>query len=154
MGSIYIGPNNPKKSGSYDYTREPQDLADAAARAHDKGYDYVRAEGFIGAFIDKKTIQADIHLVRGARKIMDMYEKREKDIFTKNVVSIETFNRAKKINTLFTLLVKRKIIGGISTISVISTEDKENLNKMDDFISLTISDLLIGVDDKGNKLKK
>lgn len=153
MGSIYIGPNNPKKSGSYDYTREPQDLADAAARAHDLGYDKVKAAGFIGAFIEKKTIQADIQLVRGARKIMDMYKKREKDIFTKNVVSIETFNRSKKINTLFTLLVKRKIIGGISTISVISTEDQKKIDKMDDFINFTIDDIINPVDENGKKIK-
>ncbi|MBF7093174.1 hypothetical protein IUY40_16705 [Flavobacterium sp. ALJ2] len=38
MGSIYIGPNNSKKTdGKDDYSREPQDLADVAAKAHDKG---------------------------------------------------------------------------------------------------------------------
>jgi hypothetical protein len=151
MGSIYIGPNNPKKlDGTDDYSREPQDLADAAARAHDKGYDKVRATGVYGATIDKKTIEADIQLVRGSRKIEKMFSRNEIDPYTLNPISKETFVRASKINSLFTLLVRSKILEANKKVT---PEQQRLLNKLDNFIDLSIDDIINPVNESGVKFK-
>lgn len=159
MGSIYIGPNNPIKNYNFglqgdkpkpDYSREPQDLADAAAKAHDKGYDKVGAEGAHGAFIAEITTEADIQLVRGARKIMDMDIKKEIDPFTKNPISKETYNRAKKINTLFAILARSKIL---KIGEDITPKQQKLLDKMDNFIKLEIDDIINPVDNNGIKIK-
>jgi len=157
MGSIYIGPNNPIENSGFehigekpkdDYSREPQDLADAAARAHDKGYDKVDAQGAYGAFIASVTIQADIQLVRGARKIMDLYIKKEIDPYTKNPISEETNTRAKKINTLFTGIIRNKVARGISILTV---EQQKLLAKIDNYLNLTIDDIISPVNGDGEK---
>jgi hypothetical protein len=163
---IYIGPNNPKKYSSPgfngnedDYTREPQDLADAAARANDWGYDKTQSAGITGALIDTANKEVDIHLVRGSRKIMDLYKNKKTDTFTKNSTSKETFERAKKIDKLFTLLATRKIIGNNPLIfgniffTSLSAEQLKLYNKMSDIISLTIDDMLSPVDGNGKEFK-
>lgn len=151
MGSIYIGPNNPKYlDGKDDYSREPQDLADATARAHDKGYDKVKATGVYGATIDKKTIEADIQLVRGSRKIENMYSTKEIDPYTLNPISKETFTRASKINSLFTILVRSKIL---EVNKKVTTEQQKMLDKLDNFMSLTIDDIINPVNENGIKFK-
>ncbi|CAI2768810.1 fibronectin type III domain-containing protein [Flavobacterium collinsii] len=156
MGSIYIGPNNPKKkdgSDDDDYSREPQDLVDAAARAHDLGYDKVGATGATGATINKDALQADIQLVRCANKVVDMYTKKEIDPFTKKTISKETLERAKKVAILFTVLCKSKAIDKIESI------DKQRATAlMIDIlvtnINLTINDVINPVDGQGKKIKK
>jgi hypothetical protein len=157
LGSIYIGPKNPKKHSSPgfngdkdDYSREPQDLADAAARAHDWGYDNAKTSGVNGAIIETNNREVDIHLVRGARKIMYMYNKQMIDRFTKNSISKETFVRAKKIDQLFTLLATRKITGN-NPFPNLSIEDEKLCNKMKDIINLSIDDMLLPVDTYGKK---
>lgn len=159
MGSIYIGPSNPIKNSGFesigekfldDYSREPQDLADAAARAHDRGYDKVNAKGAYGAFIASITIEADIQLVRGARKIMDLYIKKEIDPYTKNPISKETNTRAKKINVLFTGIIRNKIAKGISILTV---QQQKLLAKIDNYINLTIDDIINPVNGDGEKFK-
>ncbi|PBI84690.1 Fibronectin type III domain protein [Flavobacterium sp. ACN2] len=151
MGSIYIGPNNPKKlDGTDDYSKEPQDLTDAAARAHDKGYDKVGATGINGATKDVRTIEADIHLVRGSRKIKKMYAEKLIDPYTLNPISKETFKRAKNIDNLFTLLVRSKIL---EIGKEITPEKQRLLDKLDDFVNITIDDIINPVDIKGKKTK-
>ena len=161
MGSIYIGPSNPientgfdivVKKPTYNYDREPQDLVDASARAHDLGYDFVGAEGAYGATMDKRALQADIQLVRSANKVIDMYAKKEIDPFTKNPISKETLERAKKVVTLFSVLCKIKGID--KTESII--KQKAMSQALDVWLSnidLTIDDVINPVDIKGKKQK-
>ncbi|WP_264536682.1 fibronectin type III domain-containing protein [Flavobacterium sp. N1736] len=157
MGSIYIGPFNPIANSGFehmgedpvdDYSREPQDLADAAAMAHDHGYDEVEAAGAHGAFIATVTIEADIQLVRGARKIEDMYLKKVIDPYTKNPISNETYIRAKKINTLFTLIVRSKVL---EINKKITPEKQKQLDKLENFSNLTINDIINPVNGRGIK---
>jgi TANFOR domain-containing protein len=161
MGSIYIGPSNPIKNSGFDivvkepipdYNREPQDLVDASARAHDIGYDLVGAAGAYGATMNKRALQADIQLVRSANKVIDMYAKKEIDPFTKNSISKETLERAKKVVTLFSVLCKIKGID--KTESII--KQKAMSQALDVWLSnidLTIDDVINPVDIKGKKQK-
>jgi len=154
LGSIYIGPNNPKNvDGTDDYSREPQDLVDAAARAHDHGYDLAKAKGVGGATINKNALQADIQLVRSSNKVIDMYSKKEIDPYTKNTISKETLERAKKVVALFTILCKNKAIDKTQNMEMQMIMSK-TIDVLVSNINLTINDVINPVDEKGKKIKK
>ncbi|MBP1222694.1 hypothetical protein [Flavobacterium sp. 1355] len=131
----------------------PRYRVDASARAHDVGYDFVGAEGAYGATMDKSALQADIQLVRSANKVINMYAKKEIDPFTKNCVSKETLERAKKVVTLFSVLCKIKGID--KTESII--KQKAMSQALDVWLSnidLTIDDVINPVNESGKKVKK
>ncbi|RYE27958.1 MAG: hypothetical protein EOP48_34045, partial [Sphingobacteriales bacterium] len=111
LGSIYIGPTNPTVvvNGKEipDYRREPQDEVDAAALKHDKDYDAVKAAGFKGAFIDKKTIPADINLVIAAETVKEKAKSSGNDVVTSKPISKQTEARAKKVSLLFRLILSK-----------------------------------------------
>jgi RHS repeat-associated protein len=112
-GSTYIGPNNPETvvngKKTADYRREPIDLVDAAALQHDKDYDAVHAEGAKGAFIDLKTLSADLKLVKAANDVIVLYKQGGVDPYTNEKISEETYNRAVNVSKAFSILAGQKL---------------------------------------------
>jgi hypothetical protein len=107
---VYVGPNNPlkyyenaDKENNYnpDYLLPPIDELDAAAQQHDKDYDDVNAKGPSSAFFDNNTLQADVDLVTKANKVIDKYNKGEKDAINGGKISNEEYKAAQQVSTLF-----------------------------------------------------
>lgn len=131
---IYVGPDNPKKywensdsKGKYgdDYSLQPIDILDAAARQHDLDYDQVGAAGKMDALFNEKTLQADIELVQRANAVIDMYKGKETDPYTGEEVSKDTYKFAKTVVKVFSQIAMEKVTpsGGLIT--------KDDMKKMD-----------------------
>lgn len=118
--TVYVGPWNPKY-GKNDYDAEGKSLKgndrydypavnslDAAARKHDKAYDLVKAVGATDAIANLKTINADKQLVKDASAVVAMYLLGKVDPVNHQKVSKETYEAAKKVVGIFSVIVTEK----------------------------------------------
>lgn len=98
-GSVYIGGNNPKLNGVYDYRREPQDEADAIAKEHDQDFDKATPGGLKGlpGTMNKISTPANEKAIKSATNLL--YKKTDK--VTGEKVTDATRARAKSIVKLF-----------------------------------------------------
>lgn len=104
MYGIYQGGDNPKlpKVGANykklydDYSLDPIDETDAAAKQHDKDYDNAAPGGLKGKMgvIDDRSSAANAKYIKTAKKIIDKQEKGEKDDVTGQPVTKEAAKAA------------------------------------------------------------
>lgn len=138
LGSIFIGPNNPKDAnGKWDYSKKPQDVVDAGAKAHDLAFDKAHAAGISGVLFNNKTLAANIQLVRVANKAIDMYNNKEIDPFTKAPVSEETLKRAQNVSTLFTGIIANQLANNNKSIE----ENQQTLDHLKDVKNMKAAEI-------------
>jgi RHS repeat-associated protein len=104
LHGIYQGGDNPqlpKIGKNYekrydDYSLEPIDETDAAAKQHDKDYDNAAPGGLKGKMgvIDDRSTAANVKYIKTAKKIIDKQKKGEKDEVTGKPVTKETAEAA------------------------------------------------------------
>ncbi|MEW6774651.1 MAG: hypothetical protein AB1304_11745 [Bacteroidota bacterium] len=113
---VYQGKNNPRKFWEkpnkegeypYDYSLRPIDEADANAMLHDKDYDALGAKGF-GGVLSIKTKKADIDYIKRAEKVIDKYNKGQKDAITGKPVTKDAKRAAELGRFFFKLMMGAK----------------------------------------------
>lgn len=83
---------------------------DAGAQKHDYAYWKNKASGIAGALLDKSVARADAALVQDALKVLQGYDRKAIDPYTKAPISFRTMQTAYAVYSAFAPITAFKYI--------------------------------------------